>query len=335
MTSARKKIIVGIIYGGKSPEHEVSIVSAKGVIENINREKFSAVKIFIDKKGQFWLDNKNRKRFDPFVDASKIDVFFPVLHGYGGEDGEIQGLLCSINKPFVGADILASGICLDKGIFKLILKAEGLPQTRFAVLDFTKTAKASMRIAIIEIKLKFRFPVFVKPCNLGSSVGIFKVKNKNRLAGFIDQAKKFDSRIVIEESVEKCREIEISVLGNNYKNTKVSLPGEIVSGAEFYDYDDKYNNCKAKTVAPAELGARQIKQIQQLAMRAYNLVCCEGLARVDFLINQKGKIYINEINTIPGFTPISMYPKMWEASGLDYKRLITTLILLALKKNLK
>ena len=335
MTRAGKKITVGIIYGGKSPEHEVSIISARGVINNIDQKKFGVIEIFIDKKGQFWLNNKNRKRFDPFVDAGKIDVFFPILHGRGGEDGEIQGLLRSINKPFVGANILASGICLDKGIFKLILKAEGLPQTKFAILDFAKTTKANMRSSILEIKLKFRFPLFVKPCNLGSSVGIFKVKNKNKLAGFIDQAKKFDSRIVVEESVEKCREIEISVLGNNYKNTKVSSPGEIVSGAEFYDYDDKYNNCKAKTIAPAELEARQIKQIQQLAVKAYNLVCCEGLARVDFLINRNGKIYINEINTIPGFTPISMYPKMWEASGLDYKRLITMLILLALKKNLK
>ncbi|NQT49154.1 D-alanine--D-alanine ligase [Candidatus Kuenenbacteria bacterium] len=328
-----KKIKVGVVFGGKSPEHEVSIVSARGIIENIDKAIFGVVEIFIDKKGLFWFGNgKNKKRFDPFKNSKDIDVFFPIIHGQSGEDGEIQGLFRTINKPFVGADILASSICLDKGIFKLILKAEGLSQVEFEILDYKKMPEKQIASLISKTRKEFSFPVFVKPCNSGSSVGIYKVKNKKDLSKYINLSRKFDFRIVVEESVELAREIEVAVIGNNYSNIEASLPGEIIAGAEFYDYNDKYKDGKAETVAPANISSAQRVQIQKLAVEVYSLTCCEGLARVDFFIDKKGKIFINEINTLPGFTPISMYPKMWQASGLNYKSLITKLIMLALKK---
>ena len=347
------RIRVGLIFGGKSPEHEVSVLSAKGILQNIDSEKFSIIEIGIDKAGDFWTAEKLSDRlengvvevdglagarpamagvrpFDFFRDGKDIDVYFPILHGAGGEDGEIQGLIRSTNKKFVGADILASAICLDKGIFKSLLAATTIPQTAFKVLDFDKMRPELIKRIVSSAHDCLRFPIFVKPCNLGSSVGISKVSNTGQLSAAVDSAKKFDSRIVIEESVENAREIEVSVLGNGYADIRVSLPGEIVPGAEFYDYNDKYKNDKSRTIAPADLPADLVARIQEFARAAYDLVCCRGFARVDFLLNDKGHIFLNEINTLPGFTPISMYPKMWEASGLSFKNLVTKLIELAL-----
>ncbi|MBI5254768.1 D-alanine--D-alanine ligase A, partial [Candidatus Falkowbacteria bacterium] len=218
MSQRNKKIVVGLIFGGKSPEHEVSIMSAKGIIENIDQEEFSVVEIGIDKQGAFWtvenflsqisqgavdkdiMKKVGAKPFDFFVDANNIDVFFPILHGAGGEDGEIQGLIRSAGKKFVGADILASAICLDKGILKLLLKAKNIPQTKFEILDFNKMSPKVVNEQLSSVKDAFRFPAFVKPCNLGSSVGIVKVKDAGQLDVAIETVKKFDSRIVIEES---------------------------------------------------------------------------------------------------------------------------------------
>ncbi|MFH0814590.1 MAG: D-alanine--D-alanine ligase family protein [Candidatus Falkowbacteria bacterium] len=345
-----KKIIVGLIFGGKSPEHEVSIMSAKGIIDNIDRKKFAVVEIGIDKHGNFWtaenflkqisqgvvdavtVEQVGAKQFDFFVDGKNVDVFFPILHGAGGEDGEIQGLIRSVNKKFVGADILASAVCLDKGIFKSLLRAKNIPQTKFEILDFNKMSAEVINEQLSNVKNAFCFPIFVKPCNLGSSVGIVKVKDARQLGAAVEHARTFDNRIIIEESIEGAREIEVSVLGNKYDDTRVSLPGEIIPGAEFYDYDDKYKSDKSKTVAPADLSEEVILRIQKLARETYDLVCCHGFARVDFLVDPQGNIFLNEINTIPGFTQISMYPKMWEASGLKYQNLITKLIELALSR---
>ncbi|MCF6276868.1 MAG: D-alanine--D-alanine ligase [Candidatus Magasanikbacteria bacterium] len=334
--------ILGIFFGGISSEYDISIISAEGVLSSVDNKKFKIIEIFIDKKGIFWtgknviekVKNKNLKELEK-VDlnnlAKKIDVAFPVLHGEGGEDGSIQGFLKTLKIPFVGADILASAVCLDKYIFNQLMVYNKISKPKFVGIDFLAEDKKEISRKIEKIKNKFKFPVFVKPSRAGSSIGVYKVEDKNKLESSIEKATKYDNRIVIEEAVNCAVEIEVSILGNSVKDFNISILGKIIPGADFYDYDDKYKEENAVFEIPAKLSNEQIKEIKKIALYAYKISNCQGLARVDFLMDKNNKIFLNEINTIPGFTPISMYPKLWIESGLSYKNLITKLVELAIK----
>lgn len=329
-----QKIRVGIFFGGISPEHQVSLWSAKSIIDNIDKIKFKIVQFYIDKQGNIWQaenalnlilggGSARLKKADLNKLSTIIDVAFPVLHGLGGEDGTIQGFFETLNIPYVGANVSSSIICLNKAIFNQLMTIAGIRKPKFVVINNF----SSNNLSIIK---KLKYPLFVKPATTGSSVGISKIKSKNQLDQAIKKASKFDQTVIIEEAVKNCREVEISVLGNSNKTYKVSLPGRIIPHNEFYDYNDKYLNNKAGFELPAKLPLKKIKEIQKIALTAYKLTGCRGLARVDFLLDKNLKVYLNEINTMPGFTLISMYPKLWEISGLTYKKLITKLINLAL-----
>ncbi|MFA6587943.1 MAG: D-alanine--D-alanine ligase family protein [Patescibacteria group bacterium] len=329
-----KKIKVGIFFGSISPEHQVSLWSAQGIIKNIDRTKFQVQEFWIDKKGIIWqannaLDSVLKKQFSKLKNAdlnkipAMIDVAFPVLHGKGGEDGTIQGFFETLGVTYVGADVPSSTICLDKGIFNQLMSTSGLPKPKFVILNDI-TSKNLSQIN------RLKYPLFVKPARTGSSVGISKVASNRLLLKAINKAKKFDNKIVIEETIKNCKEIEISVLGNSEKNYKVTLPGRVIPHNDFYNYNDKYLDNHASFELPAKLPLAKIKEIQIIALTAYKIAGCRGLARVDFLLDRNLKVYLNEINTLPGFTPISLYPKLWEISGIPYKELITKLIKLAL-----
>lgn len=335
-----QKIKVGIFFGGISPEHEVSLMSVGGIISNIDKSKFKVVEIFIDKEGVFWTgknvlakveshDFKTLVKLDLNTLVKKIDAAFPILHGKGGEDGSIQGMLETLGIPYVGARVVASALCLDKALFNQLMWVNGIAKPEFIVLDYERDSKKIINHKIRQIKQRIKPPIFVKPARTGSSVGISKIKKFSEMIKAINLAKKFDLKIIIEQSIEQGKEIEISVLGNSKENYAVSLPGRIIPHKEFYDYNDKYKDNKTMFELPAKLSPSKIREIQSIALRAYTVANCQGFARVDFLLDKKQKVYINEINTIPGFTPISMYPRMWEVSGLSYKRLITKLIQLA------
>ncbi len=338
-----QKIKLGLIFGGVSPEHAVSISSAAGVRSFVDEKKFTVAEIFIDPKGIFFTGRNilsvlkagskpNLKRLDLKQLSAWVDVVFPILHGAGGEDGTIQGLLQSLRVPFVGCDVAASAICLDKAIFNDLMCRHGMVKPKYAVVDFDHEAGEDATLTVRSVGQKFTFPLFVKPARTGSSVGISKVKNKNSQAKAIRLARRFDQKIVIEESVENCLEIEVSVMGNSVRDFAVSLPGRIIPAAEFYDYNDKYRDNQTVFKVPARLPFKKIKEIQAMAWRAYRIAGCEGLARVDFLLDKDQRIFLNEINTMPGFTSISMYPKLWQASGLRPKKLITKLVDLAMKR---
>jgi D-alanine-D-alanine ligase len=255
-----------------------------------------------------------------------VDVVFPVLHGPFGEDGTVQGLLKLANVPFVGASVLGSAIGMDKDVMKRLLRDANIPIGRFQTYD-RRTAR---QIKFANIKKALGLPLFVKPANLGSSVGISKVNNRQELIAAVKKALRFDNKILIEEFIQG-REIECSVLGND--DPIVSLPGEIVTGHDFYSYDAKYiDDQGAHLEIPAKLPKAIVKNVQEIAIETYKALCCEGMARVDFFLKANGKVLVNEINTIPGFTQISMYPKMWEASGIPYTKLIDRLIQLALRR---
>jgi D-alanine-D-alanine ligase len=340
-----KKIRVGIIFGGKSSEHEVSLLSARNVYKAIDRSKFEVVLIGIDKKGSWaFFDSKNYllNENDPKTIALTnpldhlqmdflrsdvqipVDVIFPVLHGTNGEDGTVQGLLKLINIPFVGAGVLGSAIGMDKDVSKRLLRDAKIPVAKFIVF------KKSDNINFLEVKEKLNLPFFVKPANTGSSVGISKVKSEKDFEPAIKEALAHEDKIIIEEYI-KGREIECSVLGNN--KPIASLPGEVIPTHEFYDYDAKYIDVNgAKLVYPAKLPEEVIKSIQDMAVKTFKVLELRGMARVDFFLTEDNKLYLNEVNTIPGFTKISMYPKLWEVSGLPYPKLIEKLIYLALDK---
>ena len=318
------KTRVAVIYGGRSGEHEISLRSAEAVIAAMSPEKYQVAKYFIDLEGR-WTPG-------PILPAPgahpDIDVVFPVLHGTFGEDGTIQGLLELADLPYVGANVLASSVSMDKDIMKRVCRDQGLP-----VVDYLVVARDDIDAAAIASRLPF--PLFVKPANLGSSVGISKARNRKELGPAIAEAAKFDRKIVIEQGVggkkQKAREIECSVLGND--KPEASVAGEIVPIKEFYDYDAKYLDEGSQLIIPAKLTKAEMKRVQQLAIAAFQSVDCSGLARVDFLMDPKTrKIYLNEINTMPGFTAISMYPKLWAASGLQYPYLIEKLIKLGLER---
>ena len=347
-----QKIKVGIIFGGRSAEHEVSLQSAKNVIEAIDKDKCEPVLIGVDKKGKwlladsskFLLNSENPKliklnnetsqgvalvpqsdgriaNLDTHESDKSIDVVFPILHGPFGEDGTMQGLLKLANIPFVGASVLGSAVGMDKDVMKRLLREAGIPIAKFLVY------KSGGTVAFNKIAKNFGLPFFVKPANLGSSVGISKVKNKKEFSRAVKLAFQYDTKIIIEENI-KGREIECAVLGND--NPIASIPGEVIPKNDFYSYEAKYlDENGAVLEIPAKLSKKAFKKIQNLAVKTFKVLNCEGMGRVDFFLKKNGQILVNEINTIPGFTLISMYPKLWEASGISYTELIDRLIRLA------
>jgi D-alanine-D-alanine ligase len=311
------KLRVAVVYGGRSGEHEVSIRSAQSIMAAMDREKYHIVEFLINPAGK-WIPHA----IVPEPGANHgIDVVFPVLHGTFGEDGTMQGLLELAELPYVGAGVLASAVSMDKEVMKRLCRQEGLPIGEYLVLQRGEPAPCP---------LPFSFPVFVKPSNLGSSVGISKAHTCAELKSALELAAQYDRKLLVERGIIG-REFECSVLGND--TPQAATPCEILPSREFYDYEDKYLLGQSRTVLPAELNAEQTAEIQRLAVACYRTVGCEGMARVDFLMEAAtGNLYINEINTIPGFTSISMYPKMWEYSGLSYSNLIDRLIELALER---
>jgi len=356
----KKKLRVGVIFGGRSGEHEVSLRSAESVINAIDKSKYDVVPIGITKEGR-WLvsgsaaallpdavmtSNSHQQvaiigdptmrgltRLDErerLLASEPLDAVFPVLHGTYGEDGTIQGLLEMAGVPYVGCGVLASATGMDKVTMKQLFERAGLTLIKYDW--FLRSAWEENPDAIIKrINKSIGFPVFVKPANLGSSVGISKASDKRELRDAIDDAARYDRKLVVERAVNG-REIEVSILGNEHP--VASLPGEIITGHEFYDYEDKYIDTSSRTEVPANLPKRIIDRIQRDAIRAFQAVDGSGLARVDFFVERgTNRVIINEINTMPGFTSISMYPKLWEASGIPYSELIDRLISLAIERH--
>ncbi len=351
----KQKINVAILFGGKSTEHEVSLRSAKNIIDAIDKNKYELVFIYIDKNGKWFLKdspdfllNSDNLKFiklnnkasqnvvfapqcngrivnlDTCQSNKSIDVVFPVLMGSFGEDGTIQGLLKLANIPFVGASVLGSAVGMDKDIMKRLLRDSGIPIAKFI------TIKENEILIYKEVVKKIGVPFFVKPANLGSSVGISKVKNEKDFEKAIREAFKYDRKILIEENIEG-REIECSILGND--DLIASIPGEIISNCDFYSYEAKYTEGHGTVLEiPAKLSEETIKKIQDLAIKTFKILACEGLGRVDCFLKKNEEILVNEINTMPGFTSVSMYPKLWEASGISYTKLIDRLIQLALER---
>ncbi len=355
-----KKLRVGVIFGGRSGEHEVSLRSAESIINAIDKDKYDVVPIGVTKEGR-WLtagdatallpqavmDSKSQRtvtivgdptrsglmRLDgsePHLSTEQLDVVFPVLHGTYGEDGAIQGLLEMAGVPYVGCGVLASAAGMDKIVMKRLFEQAGLAVTEYECFlrsDWEREPDA----VIARINRALGLPVFVKPANLGSSVGISKAANNSELRDAISDAARYDRRLIVERAVAG-REIEVSVLGND--NPIASLPGEVIVGREFYDYEDKYVDGVSRTEVPANLPKETIERIQRDAICAFTAIDGAGLARVDFFVEKgSGRVIINEINTMPGFTAISMFPKMWEASGVSYRELIDRLINLAIERH--
>jgi D-alanine-D-alanine ligase len=368
-----KKLRVGVIYGGRSGEHEVSIASAAAVVQNLDRQRYEPTPIRIEKDGRWIIADRlpavssaadvieqaradGAKRvgrggreahmlaypgdeqimtFDrgttPAITGLALDVVFPVLHGPYGEDGTVQGLLELANIPYVGAGVLGSAIGMDKAMAKLLFAARGLPQTPYLVVLRSEwlTSPAETLAAVTK---GLGYPVFVKPANLGSSVGISKAKAESELPAAINAAAEFDRKIVIEAAVPNAREIEVAVLGND--RPEASVPGEVIPSREFYDYQAKYLDDDSRIIIPAQLPEEVTAMVRRLALDVFRSLDCAGMARVDFLMDgTTGTLYVNEINTIPGFTTISMYSKMWAASGVTYPELLDRLIALARERH--
>jgi D-alanine-D-alanine ligase len=315
-----QRLRVAVLCGGRSGEHEVSIVSAASIIAAMDPARYEVERIFITKEGAW-----QPRAISPEPGGNPgIDVVFPALHGTFGEDGTMQGLLELAGLPYVGPGVLASAVAMDKDVMKRLCRESGIP-----VVEHMVVTRGNVQAAQICERLKF--PMFVKPANLGSSVGISKAHNYEELKAALELAGQFDRKIVVERGIEG-REFECSVMGNDEPITAV--PCEILPSREFYDYEDKYLLNQARVVLPAELTPEQTGEMQRLAVESYKAVGCEGMARVDFLMETKtGVIYVNEINTVPGFTAISMFPKMWEMSGWAYSKLIDRLIELALERH--
>ena len=352
----KKKIRLGIIFGGKSGEHEVSLQSAKNIMEALDKNKYEVIPIGIDKKGSWRIGDSSRlllnaenpkliklnkegqrdvalipgENRDRFMELKnnrslgEIDVVFPVLHGPLGEDGTVQGFLKLAGVPFVGSSVLGSAVGMDKDVMKRLLRDAGLPIADFVVL------RSPDEVDFKKITKKLGLPVFIKPANLGSSVGISKAKNRAEFERAVENAFQYDRKVLVEEFVPG-RELECAVLGN--ENPKASIPGEVIPNREFYSYEAKYiDENGAALEVPAKVSATMVKKIQELAIRAFKVLEAEGMARVDMFLRENGKLVINEINTIPGFTKISMYPKLWELSGVSYPELIDMLVLLAIDR---
>jgi D-alanine-D-alanine ligase len=308
----KKKMKICVLFGGKSAEHDVSLVSARNVINALDKTKYSVTPIKINRTGKFNLNS-----------IKGFDLVFPVLHGPYGEDGSMQGFLKLVGVPFVGPSVLGSAVGMDKDVMKRLFRETKIPIGKFLVLNVGE------KISFIEIKKKLGLPVFVKPANLGSSVGIHKVKNEKEWMAALKDAFLYDSKIVIEENIVG-REIECSVLGN--ENPIASIPGEIIANEEFYSYDAKYKGAGSTAIIPAKLDKKTVEKIKNMAIDVFKTLGCEGMGRVDFFLKENGDILVNEINTLPGFTAISMYPKLWEASGLPLVKLLDKLIDLGLQR---
>jgi D-alanine-D-alanine ligase len=311
---------VAVLYGGRSGEHEISVRSAKSILEGLDPDKYEKLEYFIDKEGKW-----SPRPILPEPGAQPdIDVVFPVLHGTFGEDGTVQGLLELADLPYVGAGVMASSVSMDKEMTKRVCLQRGLP-----IVEYVVVSRSNRDLA--EACERLTFPMFVKPANLGSSVGISKAKDIAELKTAVEFAARYDHKIIIERGIVG-REFECSVLGN--AAPAASLPCEVLPSRDFYDYEDKYLLDAAKIQLPADLPPEKTGELRRLAVECYRAVECEGMARVDFLMESAtGKLYINEINTIPGFTSISMFPKMWEHSGIPFRALLDRLIELALDRH--
>jgi D-alanine-D-alanine ligase len=374
-----KRLRVGVLYGGRSGEHEVSLASAASVFTHLDRQRYEPVPIRIEKDGRWALADKppatmiagdvieqarmeasrpmregrevhfvarpsdetilsidrsrNRDAEVPaaVVTGLSLDVIFPMLHGPYGEDGTMQGLLELANIPYVGAGVLASAVGMDKAVMKILFAARGLPVCPYRVV-LRHEWEADRDTVAADLEKALKFPMFVKPANLGSSVGISKAKDAAGLRDAMALAGSFDRKIVIEAAVPDAREIECAVLGNDVP--EASVPGEIIPSREFYDYESKYLDEGSRSIIPADLPKKTAEQIRKLAIEAFKAVDGAGMSRVDFLLSRdSGKIFLNEVNTIPGFTTISMYPKLWAASGLEYPALLDRLIALGLERH--
>ncbi len=334
-----RKIKVGVIFGGRSGEHDVSLMSATSVLKAMDKNKYEVIPIGITTEGR-WITEGDpllqlkEKDFSaggsiPVNLLEKMDVAFPVLHGPYGEDGTIQGLFEMLNIPYVGAGVAGSAVGMDKRMMKQIFLQSGLPTADY-VTFLRRQWEEDKGEAIRLVAENIGFPCFVKPVNMGSSVGISKVKEREQLVEAVELACKYDGEIIVEEYIN-CREIECSVLGND--KPRASLPGEVVPHLEFYDYEAKYTDGLTDLLLPAPLSPEETEKVQELAITAFLSVNACGMARVDlFLDKVSGQFYVNELNTLPGFTQFSMYPKMWEITGLGYSDLITELIDLALER---
>jgi len=374
-----KRLRVGVLYGGRSGEHEVSLASAAAVLANLDRRRYEPVAIRIDKEGRWAIADRpptaisaaevieqarleaarpvrggrevhliarpseetilsidrrtsdKRDQGQAVVTGLNLDVIFPVLHGPYGEDGTIQGLLELANVPYVGAGVLASAVGMDKAVMKLVFSARGLPICPYRVVMRYEWLADRDRVSA-ELAAALGFPMFVKPANLGSSVGISKAKNAAELAAAMDLAGSFDRKLVIEAAVPNAREIECAVLGNDQQ--AASVPGEVVPSREFYDYEAKYIDSGSAIIIPADLAETTVAEVQRLAIAAFRAIDGAGMSRVDFLIERDtDRVLLNEVNTIPGFTTISMYSKLWAASGLEYGPLLDRLVALALERH--
>ena len=351
------KTSVGVIFGGQSTEHDVSIVSGSSVIKNLNKDKYEIYPIYISKDGIWYHYTKDINKIEIFhigeepKEIEKIknemevlrkqDVIFPVLHGLYGEDGTIQGLLELLKVPYVGCKVLASSICMDKVYTKMILEKANIKQAKYIILnkinkdyiyidEQLEHTRLNMNEIFEKVTQKLGFPVFVKPSNSGSSVGVNKANNINELIKAIEIASRYDKEILIEEEING-KEVECAVLGTD--DPEASCVGQILSAEEFYDYNSKYKNVESKTIIPADIDKQTEEDIRKLAVKAFKAVKGTALARVDFFVDRRtNEIYLNEINTMPGFTNISMYPKLWEHCNLKYTDLLDKLIELALEK---
>ncbi len=347
---------IGVIFGGRSGEHEVSLVSATSIMEAMPRERFEVVPIGISKDGKWYagdgvMDFLKRGRstgkvypatlspdneggvltWDGGRRSIRLDVVFPVLHGPYGEDGTVQGLLDLAGVPYVGCGVLASAVAMDKVVSKELFIVRGIPTPPY-VWFFASEWRRDQGAITRRIEQSLSYPLFIKPANMGSSVGIFKVKNRDELNAHVPESARYDRKIIVEQAVADAREIEVSVLGND--RPVASVPGEIIPSNEFYDYDAKYVDGKSKDAIPADLPVETAEEIRRLALEAFSAVDGAGLARVDFLVSRADdRVFLNEINTIPGFTSISMYPKLWAASGLPYTDLLARLVELALERH--
>jgi len=356
-----KKINVGVIFGGRSAEHEVSLMSAKSLVNAMNKDKYNVYLIGITHQGQWLYADSSTNALEyktvdeqtllatriDFSNASallinntehgnndvlaNLDVVFPVLHGPYGEDGTIQGLFELSNLAYVGCGVGASAIAMDKAMAKNAFKAAGLLQMdyqAYKLSQFTNDQQAVLQ----QITSSFDFPVFIKPANMGSSIGISKAHDNNELIAAITDAFKYDNKIIIEASAENCAEVECAILGLD--NPKASVVGEILAGKEFYDYETKYFDGKSTTIIPAKLPENIMEKVKEAAIKAFEAIDGSGLSRVDFFVNRTTHdIYINEVNTMPGFIPISMYSKLWQATGIEYSKLVDQLIDLAFEKH--
>jgi D-alanine-D-alanine ligase len=348
---------VGVLFGGRSAEHEVSVRSARSMLEAIDSDKYQLVMVGISKEGR-WLATGDTQQLltagqvegDGLVPVAldylgtgelvalegdeagqAIDVIFPLLHGPYGEDGTIQGLMELADVAYVGAGVVGSAVGMDKELMRRVFKAEGMPQVDYQVVRRSRWEKDRAGVRA-EIEARFQYPVFVKPVNLGSSVGVSKVRDGEELERGIDEAAQYDYKVMIEAEAANCREVEVAILGN--EDPQASVVGEIVPGNEFYDYDAKYLDDNSDLIIPARVSPATQEAIRAMGIKAFQAVEAWGLSRVDFFVREGDEaIFINEINTMPGFTPISMYPKLWQASGIGYGELIDRLIELGVERH--